>query len=308
MSRSPLVSVIMPVYNTERYVAEAVESILGQSYRNLEFLVADGGSTDQSLAIVERYAARDPRIRAWARPGTSPQERLNEMLDLAQGEYVARMDADDVALPDRLLRQVNFLEASPDHFVVGSQFLLIDPEGYPIRICGNEQTHEEIEALQLTGRHGSVIAHTATTYRREPVLAVGKYQTKYYFGDDLDLFFRLTERGGRQANLPQVLMKIRMHFKSVCHKDRVLQDQSIREIALTARRRRRLPDPPDTELEASNARAEPLEPLDYLRLWGWWALASGYRATARRHGWRCVTQAPWSKESWRLFYCAVRGY
>ena len=89
MSQRPSVSVIMPVYNTERYVAEAVESILGQTYHDFEFLIADGGSTDRSHSIIEHYAAQDPRIRVWARPGTSPQERLNDMLDQALGDFVA---------------------------------------------------------------------------------------------------------------------------------------------------------------------------------------------------------------------------
>jgi glycosyltransferase involved in cell wall biosynthesis len=307
MPQSPFVSVIMPVYNTERYVAGAVESILGQTYRNYEFLIADGGSTDKSRTIVDRYAAQDTRIRVWARPNTSPQERLNEMLDQAQGELVARMDADDVALPERLELQAAFLQANPGYFVVGSEFLLIDPDGYPICVCGEQQTHEEIEALQLTGKHGSVIAHSATMYRREPVLAVGKYCTEYYFGDDLDLFLKLGEHGGRQANLPQVLMKIRMHFKSVCHKDRMLQDQSIQGIARNARRRRGLPDHVVAEPESSGVPDKLLGQLDYSMLWGWWALKAGYARTAQRHGWYCVTHAPLSKESWRLLYCSVRG-
>jgi glycosyltransferase involved in cell wall biosynthesis len=307
MSQRPTVSVIMPVYNTERYVAEAVESILGQTYHDFEFLIADGGSTDRSRSIIEHYAAQDPRIRVWARPGTSPQERLNDMLDQALGDFVARMDADDVALPERLKLQVTFLRANPDHFVVGSEFLLIDPDGYPIRVCGKQQTHEEIEALQLTGRHGSVIAHSATMYQREPVIAVGKYCTDYYFGDDLDLFFRLGEHGGRQANLPQVLMKIRVHFKSVCHKDRMLQDDSIRGIARNARQRRGLPEPLGTRSNPSDASDKLLRRLDYSMLWGWWALASGYSATAQRHALYCVTHAPLSKESWRLLYCSIRG-
>ena len=288
-------------------MAEAVESILGQTCRDFEFLIADAGSTDNSREIIERYAAKDTRIRFWARPNTSPQERLNEMLDVAQGEFVARMDADDVALPERLELQVAFLEANPSYFVVGSGFLLIDPQGYPICVGGTQQTHEEIEELQLTGKHGSVIAHSATMYRRQPVIAIGKYQTEYYFGDDLDLFFRLGEHGGRQANLPQVLMKVRMHFKSVCHKDRMLQDHSIQEIAREARRRRGLPDPPVIEPDPSDLPDRSLRPLDYSMLWGWWALASGYVSTAQKHALYCVTHAPLSKESWRLLFCAVRG-
>ena len=307
MSQSPSVSVIMPVYNTERYVAEAVESILHQTHRDFEFLIADAGSTDRSHAIIESYAAQDPRIRVWAQHGTSPQERLNEMLDQAQGEFVARWTRTTSPFRSDSKRQVAFLRTNPNHFVVGSEFLVIDPDGYPIRVCGKQQTHEEIEALQLTGRHGSVIAHSATMYRREPVIAVGKYCTDYYFGDDLDLFFRLGEHGGRQANLPQVLMKIRVHFKSVCHKDRMLQDESIQGIARNARQRRGLPDPPSTGSDPSDASEKLLRRLDYSMLWGWWALAAGYSATAQRHALYCVSRAPLSKESWRLLYCSVRG-
>jgi glycosyltransferase involved in cell wall biosynthesis len=305
MSQSSLVSVIMPVYNTERYVPLAIESILAQTYRNFEFLIADGGSTDKSLAIIERYAAKDKRIRLISRPKTSPQERLNAMLDQAQGEFVARMDADDIALPERLKQQVAFLQANPDHVVVGSEFLLIDPDGYPITVCGTQHTHEEIEALQLTGRYGSIIAHSATMYRREPVVAIGKYQTDRYFGDDLDLFLRLGEHGGRQANLSQVLMKVRVHFKSVCHKDRLLQDQSIQEVARDARERRGLPEPVNVEPYAPGW--PPVRALECSMMWGWWALASGYVPTAQKLAWYCVRHAPLSRESWRLLYCAVRG-
>ena len=89
----------MPVYNAERYVAEAVESILDQTLGDFEFLIVDDGSTDGSRRILERYAARDPRIRLASRPNTGYLVALNEMLAAARGEFIARMDSDDVALP-----------------------------------------------------------------------------------------------------------------------------------------------------------------------------------------------------------------
>ena len=110
-SDPPLVSVCMPVYNATRYLAEAVESILGQTFRDFEFLITDDGSTDRSLAILKRYAAQDARIRLWSRPNAGYVVRLNEMLHQARGDLIARMDADDVALPERFARQVEFLRS-----------------------------------------------------------------------------------------------------------------------------------------------------------------------------------------------------
>ena len=305
MSQPPLVSVIMPVYNTERYVAEAVESILGQTCRDFEFLIADAGSTDSSRAIIERYAAQDTRIRLWTRHGTSPQERLNEMLDEAQGEFVARMDADDVALPERFERQVSFLQANRDHVVVGSQILIIDPEGDPLCIWAKAQTHQEIESLQFRGTHGSVIPHAASMYRREPILAVGKYRTELYFGDDLDLFLRLGECGWRMANLPMVLLKQRMHLRSVCNQEPLIMWEKVQEILQEARQRRGLEQfaavkPDGLDMNGSL--------LDQRLKWGWWALDAGYVSTARKQVRHCLRQAPFSKQVWRLCYCALRGH
>src|SRR4051812_4814918 len=102
MTSPPPISVLMPVYNAERYVAEAIESILAQSPGDFEFIIIDDGSKDGSLAILERYAARDPRIRLVSRPNTGIVKALNQGLEMASGELVARMDADDIALPGRL--------------------------------------------------------------------------------------------------------------------------------------------------------------------------------------------------------------
>jgi glycosyltransferase involved in cell wall biosynthesis len=301
----PLISVCMPVYNAERYVAEAVESILAQTYRNFEFLIADDGSTDGSLTILKRYEAQDPRIRLWSRPNAGYVVRLNEMLDEARGDLVARMDADDVALPERFEHQVDFLRDNPDHVLVGSQVLVIDPEGDPLCVWGKEKTHEEIETLQFRGTNGSVISHSAAMYRREPALAVGKYRVEYHPAEDLDLFLRLAERGGRMANLPLVLLKYRMHLSSTCHLQPMKVGEMVGAVLQDARRRRGLPD--NTPIvDPSNIRA--LSPLDHRRKWVWWALKSGYVSTARKHARHCLALAPFSKESWRQLYCSMRGH
>ena len=124
----------MPVYNAKRYLEEAIESILGQTFRDFEFLIIDDGSTDRSLAILKRYAAQDARIRLSSRTNAGYVVRLNEMLHQARGDLVARMDADDVALPERFAQQVEFLRSHPEVDVVGGAQERIDSNGYLLTI------------------------------------------------------------------------------------------------------------------------------------------------------------------------------
>jgi glycosyltransferase involved in cell wall biosynthesis len=306
MQNEPLVSVVMPVYNAQRFLAQAVESILNQTYYNFEFLIANDESTDDSLKILEHYAASDARIRHWSRPNAGVVVRLNELLHEARGGIIARMDADDIALPERLERQVAFLLANPDHVVVGSRILVIDPDGDPLCIWCTQQTHEEIDAI-LIGQEApaTVLCHPATTLRREAVMAVGGYRTEYRHAEDLDLWLRLTECGGRLANLPVVLLKYRVHFSSTSG---LLPDrmwERAQTVLQDARRRRGLPNGFTNRSESSARLAGQLGP----RLtWGWWALSSGYVSTARKHARYCLTHAPLSMETWRLLYCSARGY
>jgi glycosyltransferase involved in cell wall biosynthesis len=299
MSQEPLVSVLMPVYNAERFLAQAVESILAQTYRNFEFIIAVDWSTDRSLAILERYAAQDTRIRLSSRPNANLVVRLNEMLDEAQGDFIARMDADDIALPERFEHQVSFLLANPDHVLVGSQVLVIDPDGDSLTVWCKKQTHEEIVELMFSPTGGTVICHPAVMYRREPVLAVGKYRV--ILAEDLDLFIRLAERGGRTANLPLILTKYRMHLKSSCHIESTRLVDQVQDTVRDARRRRGLPEVPAIKSELNH-------PLDYWKRWGWWALNSGYISSARKYARQCLIHAPLSKETWRLLYCSIRGH
>src|SRR3990172_10052244 len=110
---SPRISVVMPVYNAELFLASAIESILGQTLPDFEFVIVNDGSTDSSLEIVQEYAATDGRIRLVSRPNTGIVGALNDGLAISQGEFIARMDADDMALPHRFERQLKFLEETP---------------------------------------------------------------------------------------------------------------------------------------------------------------------------------------------------
>ena len=116
----------MPVYNAERYVAEAVESILAQTFNDFEFLIVDDGSTDRSLEILQSYASKDPRIRLRSRPNTGIVIALNEMLAVARGEFIARMDADDIAFESDLKRNWQYSAENPALVVRGSHVEIID--------------------------------------------------------------------------------------------------------------------------------------------------------------------------------------
>ena len=113
-ARDPIVSVIMSVYNAERYLAVAIESILIQTFRDFEFLIVDDGSTDRSPDILRSYAVRDDRIRLWNQPHRGQYRAANDVLDRSCGAFVAVMDADDVALPFRFERQVEYLSVHPE--------------------------------------------------------------------------------------------------------------------------------------------------------------------------------------------------
>ena len=204
--KSPRVSVAMPVYNSEKYVAKAVASILAQTFEDFEFLIVDDGSTDASRAILQEYAARDRRIKLTSRPNTGYLVALNEMLRRARGEYIARMDADDVALPERFERQIQYLDDHPECVLLGSRVIIIDPDGDPLREMGDALTHEEIDNA-LMNAMGQLVYHPSVMFRRQVVLDLGGYRPEYYLTEDLDLFLRLAEVG-RVANLAEPLAPV----------------------------------------------------------------------------------------------------
>jgi glycosyltransferase involved in cell wall biosynthesis len=244
------ISIIMPVYNSDRFLSQAIESILSQTYHNFEFLIVDDGSTDQSYEIVKQYA-RDSRIKHWQLPNAGVVQRLNNLLDRAANPLIARMDADDIALPHRLEKQVEFLTNHPDHVAVGSQIEVIDDEGTTLDLWCNQQTHEAIDAVLINPLNTglTVVCHPAVMYRRDAVLAVGKYRQEVQYAEDLDLFLRLVDNGGKLANLPETLLKYRLHLGGVCHRHFEKMWNSGQIAVREARHRRRLPElpvaPPD---------------------------------------------------------------
>jgi glycosyltransferase involved in cell wall biosynthesis len=292
----------MPVHNAEFYLEEAVESILGQTFTDFEFIIVDDGSTDQSLRILQRYARQDDRIVLTSRPNTGIVGALNEGLSMARGGLIARMDGDDVSMPDRFSRQVERLRRAPDCVVLGCRVLLIDPDGAPICETNKETSHEAIDAAHIS-RRGGAISHPAAMMRREALEAVGGYREEYPCAQDFDLFLRLAEIG-RLANLPDTLFKYRQHFQMVSHSRREAQQEAVTRALKDAYMRRRLPLP-QSYLQP---RAAPYVSVwEQHRAWALSALGAGNLVTARKHALAAFRKAPFSFRSYRLMVHALRG-
>ncbi len=222
MNPAPPITVLLAVYNGQQYLREALDSILAQTFTDFEFLIIDDGSTDLTLPILREYEKRDPRIRLVSRPNKGLTNTLNEGLSLARGEFLARMDADDFAMPARFEKQIAYLREHPDCVLLGSRVLLMDPDGLPIREMCLERTHEQIDSAHLN--RGWPIVHPATMMRMSALSQIGGYRDEFNTLEDLDLFLRLAEVG-QLANLPELLLRYRQHFASVTHSKEEKQNQ-----------------------------------------------------------------------------------
>ena len=220
-------SVVLPVYNGEAYLDEALESVLDQTFTDWEVIAIDDGSRDASRSILERFAAADSRVRILANETNEGiSAALNRGWREARGVYIARLDADDVALPERFARQVAFLDAHPSVAAVGSAAIFIDGGGRRLSIARVPTSNRAIKAT--LPRH-NCFNHPSMTLRRAALEAVGGYRFDHV--EDYDLWLRLSERLDL-ANLSEPLILYRLHPDQVSL--RVLEDQVRRAIAVRA--------------------------------------------------------------------------
>ena len=298
---TPEISVFMPVYNGRRYLREAVESILAQTFRDFEFLIIDDGSSDGSLGILAEYAESDPRIRLISRENRGLVATLNEGLALARADLVARMDADDVSLPERLEKQHALMEARPEVVLCGAYYEYMDAKGRPLRKMDHfPTTHEGIEEQHLRG--GTCVCHPASMYRRRVALAVGGYDTSItQYAEDYDLWLRMGERG-QLANIPEILLRYRDHDLSAStthHAHQVAAKQRILDRALLRR---------GIEAEVTVKPWRPMtrgEEYDAKVRHGWGAFMRGARWMTAEYALSAIAGMPWRWPAWKLLACAV---
>ena len=246
----PIVSVVMAVCNVERFLAEAIESILNQTFTDFEFQIVDYGSTDNSKSIISSYAVRDGRVKYREMPPCDLPVARNASCALAQGEFIAIMDADDISLPDRLSREVEYLQRHPQVSFIGGAVEWIDSSGRPFHIHRHPSDERGIKNGLLTH---NVFWHPTVFMRKDAFVSVGGYRSVFVCSHDYDLALRISDKY-ECANLDEVLVKYRVHPIQLTA-DRHIQ-QSLCKLAAqasAAARRAGRPDLLDTVREINPA-------------------------------------------------------
>ena len=289
---APPISVLMPVFNAERYLAVAIDSVRMQTEGRFEFIIVNDGSRDRSLRIIERYARQAPRIRVVDQVNTGVAGSLNAGLAHCTGEFVFRMDADDRALPTRFATQLAELRRRPDCVALGSAVIFTDAEARPLKVYRPPLEHEHIVAA-LTDGNGGALIHPTVAFRRKTLIACGAYREKYDFIEDLDLFVRLLDHGPL-ANLAEPLYHYRQHAQSVNHR-LGHRDAQTAEIIAALRARQGLGPWP--------GRGNALTPAglstdECRRKWALDAAEGGNFATARANALAAILHKPWNRKNW----------
>lgn len=204
------VSWVLPVYNAEKFLSKTIESVISQTFSNWELIVIDDGSTDNSLNIIKSFD--DDRIKIISRENKGLSETLNEGVSLSQGNYIARIDADDINEPNRLFEQVSFLDSHLDYVLVASNVSFIDENDKIFNYSTLPSCHNKIkEKLNID----NCIFHPSVLMRRDALLNVGGYDNKVgCYWEDYQLWLKLINEG-RFYILPRFLLKYRVHDKSI---------------------------------------------------------------------------------------------
>lgn len=303
MNSIPRVSVIMPVYNAEPFVGQALKSILGQTFRNFELIIVDDGSGDRSREIGRSF--HDERI-VWIENGRNLglTASLNVGLKKARGEFIARQDADDLSLPERLEKQVAFLDSHPTTGLVGCAFSVINEVGNALTDIHTVVDPLEINALLL---QRNPIAHGTAVFRRACLEKTGLYREEFRYAQDYDLWLRIAEIA-KVANIPGLLYQWRITRGSITLRKKRLQDQFSRlaaELALERRTngkdRLQLAGPDNRCREDLIPRSRPnrRKEADDYRFWSWLAMESGDRCLAVTLILKALTADPLRPANWR---------
>ena len=254
MNPNHAISVIMPVFNTEKYLGQAIESILDQEFDDFEFLIIDDGSTDNSLNIIQSY--NDPRIKLIINKtnrGNYPAR--NKAIQLSGGNYICVMDSDDVALPGRLLTQFNFMEYNPYHVALGSfvSFLYANGSTRPLQVNSDE---EDCNIMLL---RDTVCIHPSLILRKEALVKNRiRYNEKYYYAADFDLLVQLS-KVGNISNIPSFLLNYRIHPEQISRKKHTEQQIYADRIRISQLNRFRIcPTQQECDLHLKLLKGKPL--------------------------------------------------
>jgi glycosyltransferase involved in cell wall biosynthesis len=216
MNNNPMITVLMAVHNGEKYLKEAVDSILVQTYSDLEFIIIDDASTDKTKDILNSFI--DKRIRIINNDqNIGLTKSLNKGLLESKGEYIARMDADDISLPERLEMQKKFLDANKDVVCLGGMTEIVDNNN---NRTGQKRVLTNADEIRFRLVLANQIAHPASMFRKDVIKSVGNYNEHFKYVQDFELWSRLSSLGYKISNLDRILIKYRFHKQSITQNDR----------------------------------------------------------------------------------------
>lgn len=226
--KSPLVSVIMPVYNSERYLKEAIESILNQTFQDFEFLIFDDGSTDNSKEIIKEYVDKDDRIVPFfSEVNCGYVVHLNKGIELAKGEFIARMDSDDISLPTRFEKQISRLKEVGNIGIIGSSTITIDKYGKKNR---TDYRESDPDLLRWYTFFFNPFSHPTVMIRKGVFEEVGFYDEDKLPSEDRDLWTRVALTQFTFCNLKDPLLLYREHGDSISNRKKVDQNTISSEV------------------------------------------------------------------------------
>jgi len=297
------VSVVMSVYNGERFLRQAVDSVLNQTLPDFEFIVVDDGSTNGTAEILSGYAEADPRLCVVTQENQGLIKSLNRAVGMARGEYIARMDADDISLPERLAIQVCRLDAHPQIAVLGTRYDEIDESGQVIR-RGNRYVGSTLVERALLQGNSSVFCHGSVMFRRACFEHVEGYREQFRHAEDYDLWLRMAEHY-ELDNVAETLYQHRLRLDSVSF-EYFLQQQRGAAFALECAHRRRsgLPELPFPLMDLPPSRRE--MGAYHLRM-GTVLLQFGHVKKARAELKKAIEQFPANPYPWILWLGSLLG-
>ena len=220
----PAISVVMSAYNSEKYIAEAIESILNQTFKDFEFIIINDGSTDKTLEIIKNYSRKDKRIKLIKNTkNLGLIKSLNKGLKAARGKYIARMDADDISLPERFKIQYDYLEKNIEIFLIGSGVIQIDKKGKEIL---KSRPITGVKKIKRILRKRNCIAHPTIMFQNDQNIF---YREKMLYCEDYDLYLRLLHKKNKLDNIKELLLKYRISPDSITNSKRAIQDLFVEE-------------------------------------------------------------------------------
>ncbi len=211
---TPSISVLLSVFNGARWLNESIKSVLDQTFRDFEFIIVDDGSTDNSLEILEQYKAQDSRLIIISKPNTGLADSLNHGIQKARGEWIARLDADDICEATRLEKQIKRARSNSKLVFIGTGLTIINESGAKNKIYSYPSQHKFLLRNLITAR--KFPAHSSAFYRTQVIRDIGGYRLRIKRSEDLDLWLRLSEVG-ELTTLNEPLVQLRRHSDQISH-------------------------------------------------------------------------------------------